>query len=56
MAKNKSIKVNYMAFNQSHELIVPGNYTIADLTNYLRCICSTFIITNLNPTTKDATI
>jgi len=56
MAKNKAIKVNYMAFSQPHEIIVPAEYTIAELTNYLRCICSAFIITDMNPTTRDITV
>lgn len=56
MAKNRAIKVNYVAFSQAHEIIVPAEYTIGELTNYLRCICSTFIITDMNPTTRDITI
>ena len=55
-SKNNAIKVKYLAYSQAHEIIVPAGYTIGELTNYLRCICSTFIITDMNPTTRDITI
>lgn len=55
-SKNNAIKVKYLAYNQLYEIIVPAKYTIGELTNYLRCICSTFIITDMNPTTRDITI
>ena len=53
---NKSIKVNYIAFNQPHEIIIPINYTVADLSNYLRCICTSYVITDMNPTTRESNI
>lgn len=56
MAKNTAIKVKYLAYNQSQEIIVPVEYTIAELSNYLRCVCNTFIITDMIPTTRQVTI
>ena len=53
---NISTKVVYMAFDQRHEHIFPNSYTIQELNNYMRCICNTFIIVEMSPTTKQPTI
>ena len=53
---NISIKVTFKAFDQTHELIFPNSYTISELSNYLRLICHTYLITDMTPTTKNPTI
>lgn len=55
-SKNNAIKIKYLAYNQLQEIIVPTGYTIAELSNYLRCVCNTFIITDMSPTTRQVTI
>lgn len=52
---NKSIKVTFKAFDQTHELIFPMSYTIGELSNYLRTICHTYIIIDMTPTSKEPT-
>lgn len=52
---NKSIKVTFKAFDQAHEIIFPMNYTIGELSNYLRNICSTYVIVDMQPTSKEPT-
>jgi hypothetical protein len=55
-SKNNAIKIKYLAYNQLQEMIVPNGYTIAELNNYLRCVCKTFIITDMSPTSRAITI
>jgi hypothetical protein len=55
-SKNNAIKIKYLAYNQLQEMIVPNGYTIAELNNYLRCVCNTFIITDMSPTSRAITI
>lgn len=55
-SKNNAIKIKYLAYNQLQEIIVPGGYTIVELNNYLRCVCSTFVITDMSPTSRAITI
>lgn len=55
MGKNTGILVKYLAFNQAHEEIFPLNTTIEDVANHLRCIYSTFVITDLQPTSRTTT-
>ena len=52
MGKNTGILVKYLAFNQAHEEIYPLNTTIEDVANHLRCICPTFVITDMQPTSR----
>lgn len=53
MSQNKSMKVTYRAFDQPHEEIFPITMTIGELHNYLRNVCSTYIIVDMNPTTRE---
>ena len=53
---NISIKVVFRAFDQRHEEIFPNDYTISQLSNYLRCICHTYIIIEMTPSSKKPTI
>lgn len=53
---NKSIKVIFRAYDKTQELIFPADYRIWDVANYLRNICNTYIILEMQPTSKDATI
>lgn len=56
MGANKSIKVIFRAFDQTHELIFPGTHQLSDVSNYLRNVCNTYIIVDLIPTSKEPTI
>ena len=53
---NKSIKVTFKAYDQVQELIFPKDYKICDVANYLRNICNTYVILDMQPTTKEPTI
>lgn len=53
MSKNTAIKVKYLAYDQAHEEVFPMDFTIVDLSNYLRCVCNTYVITDIYPTTKE---
>jgi len=55
-SKNNAIKIKYLAYNQLQEIVVPTGYTIVELNNYLRCVCNTFIITDMSPTSRAITI
>ena len=56
MGANKSIKVIFKAYNQTHELIFPATHQLSDVSNYLRNVCNTYIIVDLIPTSKEPTI
>jgi len=56
MNKNTNLKVCYIAFSQPHEVIVPMNYTLLDISKYLGLVCKTYLITDIAPTTRDITI
>ena len=56
MGANKSIKVIFRAFDQTHELIFPGTHQLCDVANYLRNVCHTYVITEMTPTSKSPTI
>ncbi len=56
MGANISIKVTFKAFDQTHELIFPMSYTIGELSNYMRTICNTYVLLDMQPTSKSPTI
>ncbi len=56
MGANKSIKVIFKAFDQTHELIFPGTHQLCDVANYLRNVCNTYVIVEMVPTSKEPTI
>lgn len=56
MATNTSIKVVFKAYDQTQELIFPKEYQLHDFMNYIRNICNTAIILDMQPTTKQVTI
>ncbi len=56
MGANKSIKVIFKAFDQTHELVFPGNHQLCDVANYLRNVCNTYLILEMVPTSKEPTI
>jgi len=53
---NTSIKIKFKAFDQVQELIFPNDHKICDVANYLRNICNTYIILDMQPTSKKPTI
>jgi len=53
---NKSIRVTYRAFDQVHEGLFPVSYTVQELANYLRLICNTYVIVDMQPTSKEPNI
>lgn len=53
---NKSIKVIFKAYDQVQELIFPGDHKLCDVANYLRNICNTYVILEMQPTSKTPTI
>jgi hypothetical protein len=56
MGANKSIKVIFKAYDQTHELIFPATHQLSDVSNYLRNVCHTYVILDLIPTSKEPTI
>lgn len=56
MGANKSIKVIFKEFDQTHELIFPGTHQLCDVANYLRNVCNTYVIVEMVPTSKLPTI
>jgi len=57
MKTNKNIKVLFRAFDQTQqELVFPGDHKLCDVANYLRNICHTYLILDMQPTSKDPTI
>jgi hypothetical protein len=51
-----NIKITYRASDQVHEGIFPPTYTVQELANYLRLICNTYIILEMQPTSKKPNI
>lgn len=49
---NKNILVKYLAYNQAHEEIFDRNTPLWDVMNYLRGICHTYLITDMQPTSR----
>lgn len=54
--QNSQMKVIYRAFDQIHEEIFPKNMELGDFANYMRGICNTWVLIDLQPTSKDVTI
>lgn len=52
MAKNQNVIIKYLAFNQAHEEIFDKNTPIFDIMNYLRGVCNTYVITDIQPTSR----
>lgn len=50
------IKVIYRAFDQVHEEIFPKTMELGDFANHMRGICNTWVLVDMQPTTKDVTI
>lgn len=56
MAQNTGILVKYIAFNQAHEEIFPINTPISIVANHLRSICNTYVVTDMQPTTRTSIV
>lgn len=50
------IKVTYRAFDQVHEDVFPKEMQLGDWANHMRGICNTWVLVDIQPTTKDTTI
>lgn len=50
------MKVTYIAFNQPHEEIFPRTMQLSDFANHMRGICNTWVLVDIQPTSKDVTI
>lgn len=50
------IKVTYKAFDQVHEDVFPKTMELGDFANHMRGICNTWVLVDMQPTTKDVTI
>lgn len=50
------IKVIYRDFDQVHEEIFPKTMELGDFANHMRGICNTWVLVDMQPTTKDVTI
>jgi len=53
---NSQMKVTYKAFDQVHEEIFPKSMPIGDFANHMRGICNTWVLVDIQPTSKDVTI
>ena len=47
-----NVKVSYIVFNQPHEEVFDKNTTLDQLRTYMAGLCSTFLITGIQTTTK----
>lgn len=54
--KNNNMKVTYMAFDKVHEEIFPKSMELGDFANHMRGICNTWVLVDIQPTSRDLTI